>query len=214
MTKIPTESWDIKGLEGEDYPPYKVSQPCSVPGCRRPVDHTHHIVRRSFLGGPFDWVRMPDGCEIGNLTGMCYLHHEDVTVNKKDVTYDDGVYFWGTDPLDPQPPRIQNTAVGLGHVITEEHERETCPTCKRKMPKPKIETDPEQKKIRATWAISIPVDEQENGYVVLDELLEAARDKLDDAGISYSTARTARYHILTATLGIFVQNAEVILADG
>lgn len=217
MTKIPTESWDITGLDGEDFPPYRVAQPCAVPGCRRPVDHTHHIVRRSFLGGPFDWVRMPDGVEIGNLTGLCYLHHEDVTVNRTDVTYDDGVYYWKTAPLDPQPPlnKLTPTAVAVhAHSNDMPHDREVCPTCKRKMPKEKIETPEEDKKPRATWAVSVPMEERENGADVLDELLEAARDKLDDAGISYSTSTKAKYHVLALSLGLFIQHFDSIASDG
>lgn len=217
------------GLEGPEYEKYKVGPVCSVPGCVRLSDHAHHVVRRSFLAGDYAWVRMPDKIEIGNLVGLCWRHHKDITENQEQITYDKGKFFW-TDgvPLKTQPPKhtvgddillpnipvLAESELGIGHVLVEGHDPEICPTCKRRIPRPKIDTQMEEKKPRATWGIAIPVDARENGYQVLDELLEAAREKLDAAGISYGTSSKVRYHILTATLGIFVSNAEVILSDG
>lgn len=217
ITRIPTESWNLVGLAGDGYGDFKVGPTCSVPGCNRLASDAHHLVRRSFLGGPFNWVRMDDGVEIGNISALCFAHHQAVTEALDTITYDKGVFYWSNgEPLSQQPPTILDgevSTIAIQHAVEEGHVRQKCPTCLRVMPKEKIDTPTEEKKNRQTWAISIPVTEQENGYMVLDELLEAAREKLDDAGVSYSTARTARYHVLTATLGIFVQNADLVLGD-
>lgn len=225
MTRLPAESWDMVGLEGPDYPGFRTGPTCSVPGCTRFADHAHHLVRRSFLAGDYKWVRMPDGVEIGNLTGLCFAHHNDVTDNKTNITYDNGVFYWDdsliAQPIEPQPPTKQDPEeepepepkLWVDPVLTNKHERATCPTCKRPLPKPKIETPVEEKKNRATWGIAVPIDERENGYQVLDELLEAAREKLEEAGLTYSADKKAKYHILAITLGLFVQNSVIILGD-
>lgn len=236
MTRLPTESRDYKGLAGPGYESFKVGPLCSVPGCGRPADHSHHVVRRSELGGPFLWVRMPDGAEVGNITGLCWRHHNEVTENKTTITYADKQFFWEGELLTPQPPikdlnkdeleeawgkvyaavaAVDIDAVkaerGLTHV--EDHDREVCPTCNRKLPKPKIETPNEEKKPRGTWAIAIPLDERENGADTLDALLEAAREELDKVGISYGDGSKVKFYTLSTTLGIFVQQAGLILSD-
>lgn len=230
MTRLPQESWNMTGIEIDaEHPKYQCGPTCSVPGCTRLSDNVHHIVRRSFLAGPFPWVRMDDGVEIGNLTGLCWHHHEDVTTNKEQITYNQGVFYW-TDgrTLIPQPPSVEKPVVipdflepagrdpenlPVEHMLEEGHDPEVCPTCKRKMPKPKIETPTEEKRPRQTWAIGIPVDERENGADVLDELLETCRDQLDKAGLSYGEGSKVKYFVLATTLGIFVQHAEALLSD-
>lgn len=214
ITRLPTESRDYVGLEGPEYESYKVGPKCSVPGCTKFADHTHHIVRRSELGGPFLWVRMPDGVEIGNVTGLCWRHHDDVTVNSERITYVDGLYLWtdGT-PLTQQPPMKGFEREEIEHEHLTEEERGVCPTCHRKLPKPKVETDQEEKKPRGTWAVAIPMDERENGADTLDALLEAARDELDKVGLSYGDGSKVKFYILSAALGLFVQHATEVLSN-
>lgn len=231
MTRIPTESWNLAGIPvDEDHPKYQVGPTCSVPGCTRLCDNAHHIVRRSFLGGPFDWVRMDDGVEIGNLTGICFNHHNELTENKQQITYDKGIFYWSDGrTLIPQPPSIEKPVeipdflnpvpppdpenLPPGHVLEPDHDREVCPTCNRKLPKPKVETPMEDRKPRGTWAVGVPMDERENGADTLDELLEACRDELDKAGLSYGNESKVKFYVLATTLGIFVQHASTILGD-
>lgn len=55
-----------------------------------------------------------------------------------------------------------------------------CPTCGRKPPKPKSELEPARPK--ATWSIKVPVDERENGYALLNDLLEQCQEELGREG--------------------------------
>lgn len=215
LTRIPTESWNLVGLSGPEYKSYKVGPTCSAPGCNRLADHSHHLVRRSFLGGPFEWVRMDDGVEIGNLAALCYSHHNDVTQGRTDITYDEGVFYWEDGrPLSPQPPMHGiESDLGIGHVLAEGHVREKCPTCNRVMPRPKIDTPTEEKKIRVSWAVGVPVTARENGADTLDELLEAARDEMSKKGWEYGDANTAKFFVLSHALAMFVTNADSILSD-
>lgn len=237
MTRLPTESRDYLGLNleyGDQYADYKVGPTCSVPGCARLADHAHHIVRRSELGGPFAWVRMPDGVEVGNLTGLCFNHHNEVTENKTQIRYVDGVFYWvvplgeptgdnflltqevDAHPLVPQPPTPGEEPGGFPlapAVEAPEDTRPVCPGCGRKMPKPKIDSAREEKKPRGTWAIAIPMDERENGADVLDEMLEGIRDKLDATGMSYSEDSNAKYYILATGMGLLLQHFDHVVAD-
>lgn len=227
MTKLPVESWNIIPLEGPEYPDYKVASTCCVPFCTSFSDHAHHIVRRSFLGGDYAWVKYDDGRIFANKTGMCYTHHKSVTENRCQIDYEDGIFYWNTYVGDPAPLQIQpfvldNVPSGEEpeseghHDHTHDHhgpERKVCESCGRPLPKPKIEAPDEEKKPRRTWAISVPNDALEDGANVLDTLLEAARDELDRVGISYGNGSKVKYYPLTTSLALFVQNAEKILSD-
>jgi hypothetical protein len=182
------------------------------------ADHAHHLVRRSFLAGDYKWVRMPDGVEIGNLTAMCASHHQLVTENVAMIAYDNELFYWTMDEhvfteLTQQPPRLDNMIHVTEQQVHTREQKEVCPACNRPLPKPKIETPMEEKKQRATWAISVPADERENGYEVLDTLLDEARDALDRAGMHYDKGNKVRYYPLATALGLFVQFSDRILSD-
>lgn len=168
--------------------------------------------------------------EIGNLTGVCFNHHNELTENKQQITYDKGIFYWSDGrTLIPQPPSIEKPVVipeflnpfpppdpenlPVSHVLEPDHDREICPTCNRRMPKPKVETPMEEKRPRQTWAVAIPLDERENGAFVLDELLETLRDKLDNAGLSYGEGSRVRYFVLATGLGLLVQHFDSIVSD-
>lgn len=227
MTRFPTESRDVKGLSGEEWPQElpKVGPYCATPGCTRPADHAHHLFSRGMMGGAYNWVRLPDGNVTGNLVGLCFQHHEQVTNNEVTISWTDGEGFTWLDPTRPrqklttQPPFIETQGDPPAHVYEQDNghvhqdERQICPTCERPMPKPKLESDPEAPKERKTWAVSVPQEKWEDGADVLDELLEGIRDELDKAGLSYSEGKKVKYHILATALALFLQNADQVLSD-
>lgn len=237
MTFLPVESRDFEGLRGDNYPDYRVGPVCSVPNCAKLCDHAHHVVRRSALAGDYKWVRMPDKVEIGNIVGLCFAHHQEITENKQRISYREGKYFW-TDgkPLTQQPPvrepipaptedgssESNNLNGSPSDVSTEiiadvepieEHDPKTCPTCKRPMPRPKIDTPKEDRKPRGTWAVAVPMDVREDGADTLDELLEASRDEMAKKGWEYGDSSTAKFFVLSHALSMFVLNAGQILGD-
>jgi hypothetical protein len=57
---------------------------------------------------------------------------------------------------------------------------ETCPTCNRKLPKPKAEQEAPRPKV--TWAIRVPKDAQEDGYELLRSLVEQCQEQLGREG--------------------------------
>lgn len=195
MTKLPHENWKVDGVDG---PKYRVGPGCAVPGCTKFADHAHHIWRRSFLSGDYKWVRLWDGRVLQNIMGICHRHHELVTVNEADLVFnDEGVFTWVSldtfGPLSPQPLSLEafeakamqltidGGEVPHTHVVGEhDHAAEVCPTCgKRK--KPKDDLPAGEKRARATWSVSVPKDERENGAEVLDELILACAERLGRA---------------------------------
>src|SRR5262249_55851222 len=150
-------------------------------------------------------------------TGICWPHHRMITENKAMMSYDKGVFYWEVDgeiiPLKHQPPILKGEAEYPQAIVEEPdqdnaEQRPVWTGCGRRMPKPKIDTPREEKKPRGTWAVSVPVEQRENGADTLDELLEAARDELDEVGISYGDGNRVKFHVLATALALFVQHAE------
>lgn len=91
--------------------------------------------------------------------------------------------------------------------------RAECPTCHRKLPpvKDEIDNPVEKKKIRKTWSVAVPNDNQEDGADVLDTLIEEIRTEFADAGLPYGESGTAKYHVMATALALFVTHADTIL---
>jgi hypothetical protein len=217
MTRFPTESRNVIGLEGDGYEDYKVPASCSAPGCTKYTDHAHHLFSRGQMGSAYSYVRLDDGTEIGNLAPLCFRHHEMITNNAAWIQYEDGVFKWNdltnaALALSWQPPRYGEDPTQYFVSENEVESRPICPACNRRLPKPKVDSPMEETKRRATWAVGVPVD-VEDGAAVLDALIEASREAMDDVGLSYSDSSKAKYYVLSTALGLFVQHAPEILSD-
>lgn len=163
MTRLPLDDRNVVGVPG---PRYEHKDVCSHPFCdeRNPTPGKgyHHIWRRSFLGGGFNWVKLPDGKVVGNVVYLCREHHREITENKAWISLLEATaplvghiglwYAWNDDNLaqnlDPQPPlslqEAEETpsikiAVKSGGDLSP---GENCPTCERRIPHPKKETSP------------------------------------------------------------------------
>lgn len=220
MTRLPLEDRRVVGTSGPSYEPKAV---CHAPYCSETDGlERHHCWRRSFLGGGFNWVRLPDGRIVANVVRLCRFHHQCITENRAEILHYDtseGWKFFWNDladgdvwwPLSPQPPSvsevggvshskalddfpeedvapIQEETIGAveslrepstgivwvpGHEPHPPQEGQECPVCHRKVPvkKPKLE----EKRPRQVWSIRVPKD-KEDGAVLLDELVEQARE--------------------------------------
>lgn len=214
MTRLPAENWNVQGYDG---PKYKVGPKCSVPDCNRWADHGHHIWRRSFLAGDYRWVLLWDETVVQNLTGLCYLHHEQVTGTDARIEYRStvdrtGSFAWVSEVedgglLDPQP---QTLIEFTGAPDTKRREYvydsddDACPTCgKRK--KPKDELPPGPKRPRATWSVSVPKDERENGADVLDALELGCAEKL-----GREEHASHKYFVLAEVMAHFLQTPDYV----
>src|SRR4029077_576220 len=205
MTRLPLASRNVMGVDGDTY---DLNERCAVPGCAEPSER-HHLWRRSFLNGDYWWVQLPDARVSGNCIGLCSTHHRKITDNEAMIAFLDERFLWGpsegsVQPLAWQPPGIENHTHPVDTLAGE------CPTCHQKI-KPK--SKPEPRRNRRTWSIAVPKDEQENGAEVLDTLIDAAREELSQVGIDYGDEHKYRYHVLTTSLGLFVQHYEEILSD-
>lgn len=210
MTLPVIESTAFAGVVGKGY---KVGPFCSVPGCTHPTDHGHHIFSRAKLKGAYYWVRLPDGTVVGNLTGLCYPHHEDVTGKlggfRAWIEWRDGEFIWGrprlgatvpydwtqdfipVGPLDPQPPVPDLLDAPQP---TEESEPDRCPSCgQRRRRAPAIATAGARRR-RKSWIVKVP-DDHEDGADVLDTLVDDLAPLL---GIDPTAS--GRYHVLVPVL--------------
>lgn len=220
MTKLPHENWSVRGIDG---PKYKVGPACSVPGCLKFADHAHHIWRRSFLAGDFRWVELWNGVCVQNLTGLCWKHHEAITINEATLEYitaewegpPPAIFHWVSvetfGPLSPQPLTLDQFGASQLTIDGDEvpHNKvvaasqttpEACPACGRRK-KLKDELPPGEKRNRASWAVSVPKDERENGADVLDTLeLECAKLLEREEHSSH------KYFVLAEVMSYFLQS--------
>lgn len=216
MTRFPTDTREVVGLEGPEYGSYKVGPTCAVPGCTKFADHAHHIFSRALMAGAYNYVRLPDGMEVGNLSPLCYIHHNDVTENRTRIRYENNKFYWDDGELlgllTEQPPRPFGRVVSP--LARAGHERNVCDGCGRTLPKPKLPDEKiEAKKPRKTWAVAVPYTEEENGADTLDALLEAAREEMDKYGLDWGQGHRVKFHVLSTALGLFVTHADAILSD-
>lgn len=218
MTRHPTESRAITGLTGPGYEPYTAGTMCANPECRREATDRHHLFSRSLMAGAYDWVRLPEGKEVGNIVGLCPDCHRLVTENRVHITFrpTDNRFCWNGAPLAYQPPGAGQGAIRPGFaeqsVAAEIVERSKCPSCGRRMPKPKEDKEKdEEKRPRKTWSVAVPFDQQENGAEVIDELLDAAEEAMDKYGLNWGHGSRVAYFKLTTALALFVTHADEIL---
>ena len=204
MTLPAVDTWNVVGLEG---PKYTVGPRCSNPQCSRIAEHAHHIVRRSALGGAYDWVSI-DGYVVANKTGLCPQCHDGITGriggHTDAIRFVDNVFLWcsvHTDlhdtveylevgPLEPQPPTPESLAERAPGLLEES---DSCPFCGHKNRR-RRGTSTHPRRRRKTWTVQVPNDE-EDGAEVLDTLVDELAPLL---GID-ATA-TGRYFVLVPTL--------------
>lgn len=84
---------------------------------------------------------------------------------------------------------------------------ECCPTCSRPLPRPKGEKR-EKPRLRRSWTVNVPKDEQEDGADVLDTLLEECR-KL----FGHSSHANLKYHTVVQALALVVQHGHKLVAS-
>jgi hypothetical protein len=219
MTLLPLDDWNVQGVEGDSY---TVGPYCDYPGCGRPVDHKHHVWRRSYLSGAFWWVRVPTAnatTVIRNVVGLCWRHHEDVTGagggHAGWIRWDpqaESLSWWEPNPDDkwqkigtlslPAPPAEAASS-------SEGREAERCPTCGRRKPAPDHEHEPGPKRERKSWTIKVPAD-AEDGAAVLDELVAGCAEVF---GHEEYTSALRRYYTVVQALTVVLQNKHRLVAE-
>lgn len=197
MTLLPLEDWNVVGVNGPEYP---LGDICVAPGCTQPREYGggHHVWRRSFLVGDYNYVKLPDGHIVPNLIGLCTHHHKDITENKSRIEYDRDQDWFLYDGVYIKETVVDDTA---GHAH-DAKPGSLCPTCHRKVP---VKTKKEKARPRSVWSVRVPQDSHEDGKEVIESLLEASLEKLQDMGLAYDTD-TPKYFLLTSALVGFIQS--------
>lgn len=206
MTLPLVDTWQVRGVKGK---PYTVGPKCSNPTCSRWAEHAHHMVRRSQLGGDFNYVEI-DGKIHPNLCGLCPQCHDDITGrtggHKAAIRLIDGIFYWTAIeqtpsgqvvylpflPLDPQPPDPEQTQRASTHTADSEH----CPFCGQTRRRRSTSTPAEVagRRRRKSWTIKVP-DDTEDGAGILDALI-------DDAALlmGIEPNATGRYYVVVPAL--------------
>jgi hypothetical protein len=213
----------VRGLEAPAR--YKVAARCSNPDCKHFSDHAHHIFRRSALSGDYAWVSI-GGYVIGNLTGLCFQCHEDVTGaiggHKAGIrwheetktfmwcwvdTADGDLDYIQVAPLNPQPPTPDTLAERTSGQENEESEH--CPFCGHT--KRRRESAPKREKARRrkNWSVSVP-DDTEDGAEILDSFTDDAALLL---GAGDWTERNKRYWTIVHVFAWVMQHREDFAKD-
>ena len=144
-----------------------VERPIACERCRvSPAVHTHHRKRRS-QGGD-------DSPE--NTVRVCAPCHRWIHDNPRDAAAAGWLVQSWQDPVDvePQVPLTQEELHDVAHATVTPGE--TCPVCKRRVPKPKDEQEAPRPK--ATISMKVPQDQRENGVELWYEMIEIGRELL------------------------------------
>lgn len=214
MTRLPADPWGVEKAEG---PAYRVGPNCSVPGCTSYADHAHHLWRRSFTIGPAAYVRLGD-VVYGNVAGLCYRHHADVTENRAWIKLQFGQYVYGVmhgadwhevGPLEPQPPVLDGASSAPTSPLaavegrTVEDSDPPCPSCGRRKRRamPALPARP-----KSRYVVMVPDDVMENGHAVLTELVAEVTDVLG------RDEDTPPYYVLAEALALLIQHKHLVTA--
>lgn len=164
MTRLPAPPVEITDCTLDDiaildHALEPLNDVCANPYCDNQAIERHHIVRRSFTVGPKDWQRI-NGTPVQNVVRLCHRCHNDVTINKSRIVWDDNRFLWidyrdrKPAPLDPHPVVLGRGAgsddLTHSHGAPAEHPvkpGEECPTCHRRVNHPRKETSPDSKQI-------------------------------------------------------------------
>jgi hypothetical protein len=240
MTLSPSDTREVFGLEG---PSYELPDACAhcggVDGLQRhhawrksdvigdkwwvfvpedvvvgnclPLCHAcHRQITDNYAQLEFNGYRM-DWSDMLNASRQLAWQPPMFQIDEQGAEYIRGFHqFYLFDPDLHQhiTPQLEFVHSNAGEV----HDPRFCPTCKRKLPKPKDE-ELEEKKVRKTWSVAVPVSQQEDGADVLDALIESSRLELFDAGLPYGESDSAKYHVMATSLSLFVLHAKRILGD-
>lgn len=213
MTFLPNQNWDVKGVK------QKLPKPdgpirCEHPQCERYATDRHHIWRRSFLAGAYDFVCLWNGEIVRNITFLCSEHHRQITENKAKISYTEigtrGFLWYDYEGSGNfrYIGRLSERADVSSSVVCEK-----CGNALRR--KAGKSTHPvgekRERRKRKSWPVTVP-DDNEDGAQVLDVLIEEIAVKL---GRDYGnmSAGLRRYYVLAEALAWVLQNSERLEDD-
>jgi hypothetical protein len=160
---------------------------------------------------------------VGNLCGLCYQHHQDVTENSAWIQWDyaERRYVWlekenghwqQEGELDPHPlfpgeqtgtPMREQAGTPMREKFEQQVEQTAdCPTCKRRLPQQGLTKLPARR--RKTWVVKVP-DDSEDGAAVLDILVEECAKIFQR-----EDHHDFRYFTLVEAMALLLQHKELV----
>jgi hypothetical protein len=109
---------------------------------------------------------------------------------------------------EPMQTTVDGEEVPHKHVVTAQGVEKPCPKCKgagKVVEQPKDESQEQAPpRPKTTWSVRVPKDERENGYELLENLMESAVEKMHAAGLIRDVNKGANYYTLILALRKFV----------
>lgn len=111
---------------------------------------------------------------------------------------------------EPMQTAVTGEEIPHKHVVNARGVEKPCPKCNGKgkvIEQPKDENlEPAPPRPKTTWSVRVPKDQREDGYEVLEGLIEGTIDLLADAGLIRDRNKGASYYSLVYALAFFQQN--------
>ena len=178
------------------------------------------MVRRSQLGGAFDWVEI-EGEDLPEpfrallrvpreITGRISGHKAAIRLSPKgsstgprsSSTGNGWITYLPFMPLDPHPPAPDS----LAQRASNETEPESCPFCGQTTKRRRAESStPGPARRRKSWTIKVP-DDAEDGAEILDTLVDDLAPHLH-----IDPTATGRYYVVLPSLVYVHQNIGTFL---
>lgn len=115
MAKLPAAQQYIG--KGVDLPAPDMPDVCCNPKCDAPAFELHHVTRRSYLAGPFNYVDLFGRVWL-NVAQVCRSCHDDLEQNRVLITANlkgsSGFYSWAGLPLNPYPNPVLEDGESTG----------------------------------------------------------------------------------------------------
>jgi hypothetical protein len=170
----PIENRRVRGVASERYP---LNEKCAHPTCTEPTADPHHCFPRSQVGNDSWFVEIesdsvPDPDAIPHVTGLCRSHHDAVEEHNAWIRLEDGKFVWYDrhstyeSERDGVPPEWRE----IGPLNPQPGSREGKP--KRRPFKG------EQRRNRATITIRVPLQSEEDGAGLLEDLHTQVEERL------------------------------------
>lgn len=221
MSKLPAAQQYIgKGLD-LPMPMYVLPDTCCNPTCDAPAFDLHHVTRRSFLAGAFNYVELFGRVWL-NLAQVCRSCHDDLEQNRVQIAANlegsSGYYSWAGRRLDPYPNPVLEDGESHGSPSSSTGESNpssnvrggtdgeegrapvlpgsTCPQCNRRVPHPRKPSSPKSK----VYGMRVPVDEHDT----FAEVVDAAAEHL---GVKEQPHH--RFKTLSLAAALVLQDAEL-----
>lgn len=203
MTLPPSESRRVTGLKDGQLKFLRkmaLNETCSMPECDAPTEDGHHIFARSVIGNDAWVVEIVTDTETivtPHVTGLCRPHHRDVEEHRAWIRYQGGIFEWYDRAFpahgETKYDKLEDIDWTLIGKLTPQPGEKPFTTAVKK-----AKTVKKEGRLKAMYGVRIPADEKENGFDVIEGLVDGFREKYA-AEMGWSET-CPRYYCIVAAL--------------